>query len=92
MSSDWVSLLTWVHTEVNKLVLIALVLLHVAAIVYYRLVKRRDLVRPMLTGDKELPTPVEPAHDTWGSRMAALGLFGALLAGVLWGVQRLGAS
>ncbi len=90
VSSDWVSRLTWVHAEVNKLVLIALVVLHVAAIVFYRLAKRKNLVRPMLTGDKELDVPVEPAHDTWGSRLLALGLFGLLLAGVLLTVQRLG--
>lgn len=90
VSSDWVSRLTWVHTEVNKLVLIALVLLHVAAIIYYRVAKRNNLVRPMLTGDKELDTPVEPAVDTWGSRLFALCLFALMLSGVLWGVQSAG--
>lgn len=90
VSSDWVSLSTWVHTEVNKLVLIALVLLHVAAIVYYRVAKRLDLVRPMLTGDKVLASATEPAHDSWGSRLFALCLFMAILSAVWWGVQSLG--
>jgi cytochrome b len=89
-SADWVSLATRLHTTVNKLVLIALVLLHVAAIVYYRVAKRRDLVRPMLTGDKELASPAEPAQDSRGSRLFALCLFLALLSGVWWGVQSLG--
>lgn len=89
VSSDWVSLASWVHTEVSKVVLIALVLLHVAAIVYYRVAKRRDLVRPMLTGDKELTSAVEPARDTSASRLVALCLFLAILSAVLWGVQSL---
>jgi len=90
VSSDWVSLSTWVHTEVSKVVLIALVLLHVAAIVYYRVAKRRDLVRSMLTGDKELAGTIEPAQDTGGRRVFALCLFVAILSGVWWGVQSLG--
>jgi cytochrome b len=89
VSADWVSLASWVHTEVNKVVLLALVLLHVAAIVYYRVAKRRDLVRPMLTGDKELTSALEPARDTSGSRLFALCLFAAILSGVWWGVQSL---
>jgi hypothetical protein len=71
------------------LVLIALVMLHIGAIVYYRVAKRRDLVRPMVTGDKELASAIEPARDTGGSRLFALCLFLAILSGVWWGVQRL---
>ena len=89
VSADWVSLASWVHTEVNKVVLIALVLLHVAAIVYYRVAKRRDLVRPMVTGDKELASALEPARDTSASRLFALCLFVVILSGVWWGVQSL---
>ena len=90
VASQWVSLATWVHTTVNKAVLIALVLLHVAAILYYRLAKHRDLVRPMLTGDKELPSAVEPAQDGWGRRALALCLFFVLMSGVWWVAQSLG--
>jgi cytochrome b len=90
LSSDWVSLSTRVHTEVNKLVLIALVLLHLAAIVYYRVAKRRDLVRPMLSGDKDLASTTVPAQDTAGSRLFALCLFLAIQSGVWWGIQSLG--
>ena len=90
VSADWVSLATRLHTSLNKVVLIALVLLHVAAILYYRVAKHRDLVRPMFTGDKELASVAEPAQDTWGSRTFALCLFWAILSGVWWGVQSLG--
>jgi hypothetical protein len=35
-------------------ILKVLILLHLAAIVFYRLFKKRNLVRPMLTGDKPI--------------------------------------
>jgi cytochrome b len=92
VSSDWVSLATRVHSKFNKVLLLALVLLHIGAIVYYRVAKRRDLVRPMLTGDKELAGAAEPSHDTWGSRLFALCLFMAIQSGVWWGIQSLGST
>lgn len=45
----------WEIHEINPGVLIALVALHVAAILFYRIVKREDLVTPMLTGNKRVP-------------------------------------
>lgn len=52
--SDW---LTSVHRlSINAL--IALIALHLAAIVFYAKVRKDDLVKPMLTGWKE----VEPGH------------------------------
>lgn len=91
-SADWVSRATWLHTQVNKVLLLVLVLLHIAAIIYYRVAKRRDLVRPMLSGDKELGKPVQPARDTGGSRLLALVLFAAIFSIVLWTMQTLGAG
>jgi cytochrome b len=58
-----VSLATFVHTEVTKVILIVLVLLHVAAILWYRFKKGNDLVRPMVTGDKELRSGIKPSRD-----------------------------
>jgi hypothetical protein len=67
----WVSAATFFHTEVGKLVFIGLVALHIAAIAWYRLRKKEDLVRPMLIGDKLLPhSPVSSRDDT-PSRLAA---------------------
>lgn len=91
VSSDWVSLATSLHTRYNKIALIALVALHIGAILFYRFVKKQNLVKPMLTGDKELDAPVEPAQDTLQTRVLALVLFVALLCGFWWTVQRLGA-
>jgi len=48
--------------------LLALVTLHVAAIFFYLLVKKENLVRPMLTGIKFLPqgVPTTPLHFSSG--------------------------
>ena len=62
------------HKDIGQIVLIALVLLHVAAIVFYRVKKGKNLVRPMLTGDKQLPPGTPAATDTTAVRLLALGL------------------
>lgn len=77
------------HSGVGKGLLIALVVLHVAAIVFYRVKKRVDLVRPMLTGDKPLPADVPPSKDTVRTRVLALVLLAAWLAVAGW-VMKLG--
>ena len=41
-------------------ILLALIILHVAAILYYRLFKRRRLVGPMITGRAELDPEAQP--------------------------------
>lgn len=50
-------------------VLLALVALHLAAIAFYLLVKKENLVRPMLTGSKHLPhgyrAPALRMQTTW---------------------------
>ena len=68
------------HTLFN--VLLGFAALHVAAICYYALAKRQDLVRPMLTGWatlKRTPTSEARFAPTW---VAALGV--AIAAGVVW--------
>lgn len=52
------SLLTSVH-HINFNVLLGLVGLHVAAVLFYLLVKRDNLIVPMFTGRKRLPAGVE---------------------------------
>jgi cytochrome b len=83
---DWVSVATFFHTEVGKLLLIGLVALHVAAIAWYRFKKNENLVRPMVLGDKELPGVHVSSRDDAGSRLGALIIFLAcalLVAGLL---------
>ncbi|VVE48853.1 cytochrome b/b6 domain-containing protein [Pandoraea anhela] len=67
-TSDW---LTGWHLR-NQWVLIALVALHVLAIVYYRIARKKDLIKPMILGDKTLAAPVQPARDDWRVRVGAL--------------------
>jgi cytochrome b len=54
--SDWLS---HIHAVNFKLIQIA-VAAHIAAIIIYAMVKRHDLVRPMITGMKQLPDAVRP--------------------------------
>ncbi len=49
VSGDMSDRLTVIHLQIETL-LMALVGLHVAAILFYALAKKRDLVRPMITG------------------------------------------
>jgi cytochrome b len=65
----------------NQWVLVALVVLHVLAIVYYRVARKKDLLTPMIGGDKRLATPAHPARDDWRVRAGALVLI--VLASVL---------
>lgn len=76
------SLLTWWHTTVGQWSIITLVLLHVAAILVYRLRLRRDLVTPMLLGDKWLPPHVPASADSLATRLLALLLLALCAAGV----------
>lgn len=64
--------------------LFALMGLHVGAILYHLVVKRRDLVTPMLTGDKRLAVPAPAAVDTLRSRLFALVLLVACAGVVRW--------
>jgi cytochrome b len=72
------------HKSWGQWLLLGLVALHVVAIALYRLVHRRDLVTPMLRGDKPLPPEVPASADhagRWGLALIALSL-GVALA--LW--------
>lgn len=55
LDEAWQLRFTSWHRQLAPL-LIALVVLHVAAILFYRLVKKEDLVRPMVTGYRSMPT------------------------------------
>ncbi|MCS6943941.1 MAG: cytochrome b/b6 domain-containing protein [Sutterellaceae bacterium] len=72
--------LTRVH-KLNQYVLYTLVALHVAAIAFYRVIKREDLLRPMITGDRT-GVAGEPARDDLAMRLRAALLL-ALAAGAV---------
>ena len=69
------------HKEWGSNVIIALAVLHVAAIVYYRVRKKTDLIGPMLSGDKALAADVPPSAD--GAAQRGLALVLALVSGAL---------
>lgn len=83
--ADWVSLATEYHSDIGKVLLIVLVCLHVATVLFYRRVKKDDLITPMLTGDKLLPAQTTHSRDTLTSRLFALGV----LCGCIYSVYRL---
>ncbi len=72
VSSEWVGSATSYHKNIDKFLVIALVVLHLLAIAYYRWAKKTDLVRPMVTGDKQLEQTTRASRDTVASRLAAL--------------------
>lgn len=78
------SLLTSWHKTFGQGIILTLVVLHVAAIVMYRVRRGRDLVRPMLVGDKLLPPEVPASADSLATRGLAALLLAACAAGVGW--------
>jgi cytochrome b len=72
------------HKDFGQWILLALVALHVAAIVYYLRRKKIDLVRPMLVGDKLLPAGTPAAADSAATRALALLLAALCAGGVAW--------
>ena len=74
----------------GQYLVIGLVALHLLAIAYYTLVRRKTLVRPMLHGDKDLSTSVPASRDDTLTRVAAA-LVLAACAALAWWVAGLGA-
>ncbi|MGH6637141.1 MAG: cytochrome b/b6 domain-containing protein, partial [Polaromonas sp.] len=89
VSNATVSLATNYHKNIGKWVLLALVLLHIAAIIFY-LRRKRNLVGAMLHGDKELVVAAPSSRDDTVSRLAAL-LILAVCAAVAYWVSSLAA-
>lgn len=72
------------HKGLGKLLLIVLVLLHVAAIVWYRVRKAQALVPAMWHGDKDLPGEVTASRDCLPQRLLAVLLLLISAAAVRW--------
>ncbi len=83
VSNATVSLATNYHKNIGKWIVLALVLLHVAAIVFY-LWRKHNLVGAMLHGDKEMVARVAPSRDDAASRTAALVVLAACAGVVYW--------
>ncbi|MBX3599040.1 MAG: cytochrome b/b6 domain-containing protein [Rubrivivax sp.] len=77
------------HKSYGQWLVIGLVALHVAAVLAYLFVKRRNLIGPMLVGDKPLPAGTPASADGLAQRLLAL-VLALLAAGVVAWVIRLG--
>ena len=85
VSGATVSLATTWHTTFGKWIAIALVSLHVLAVLFYVVVKRDRLVRPMISGDKPVADgSAAPSRDDAASRLLALVVFAACAAFAAW--------
>jgi cytochrome b len=91
VSNATVSLATTYHKDIGRLILFALVALHVVTVLMYWWKKRENLIKPMVRGDKELADDVnvESSRDDAASRIAAAVVLG-LCAGVVTWIVRLG--
>jgi len=78
------SLATSWHKTYGQWLIISLVVLHIAAIVFYLVKKRQNLVGPMLSGDKPLPDEVPASVDHTRSRSLAAALLAVCAGGVAW--------
>jgi cytochrome b len=75
-------LATSYHKHWGKWIIIALVCLHVAAILFYWFKKKQNLIKPMLGGDKvvEASANLHASNDGMAQRLTALFIFAVVAA------------
>ena len=61
VSGSLSSLLSEIH-EGNQVVILTLIAIHVAAIIFYKKFKGEDLIKPMISGDKEIDPSEEAKY------------------------------
>ena len=85
VSKSTSDLLTAIH-NMNANVLMALVALHLAAVLFHVAIRREHLIRPMITGRKRVP-PGLPSDDTpfvgFGRALAVAAVAAAVVYGVV---------
>ena len=89
VSGDWVGDATRYHKNVGKFLLLGLVGLHLAALVFYRVVRQQVLVKPMIVGDKRLVQGVPSSQDNTRSRLLALVVL-LICCGLVYAIVSLG--
>ncbi len=80
-------LATSYHKQYGQWLVIGLVVLHVAAILYYLVRKKDNLIRPMLNGDKQGGMQVPTSRDDGQTRLLAAVIFGVCAGFVAWLVR-----
>ena len=81
VSRDTTDLVSILHRQ-GELLVIALVVLHIAAIAWHQRVQKHDLLRPMITGDKQVDDPA--ARDAQGGGLLAFVLALAIALAAMW--------
>lgn len=79
VSSTWVANATYYHKAIGKFVLLGLVLTHLLAIGFYFFKKHENLVKAMLTGNKELAVPAQESNDSAARRRLAFAIFSGVV-------------
>lgn len=77
------NLATNYHKNIGKWIILALVVMHLAAIGFY-LWRKHNLIKPMLHGDKQMAVAVPASRDDATSRITALVIFGVCVGFVVW--------
>ena len=83
VSSATSNLATNYHKNIGKWIILALVVLHIAAIAFY-LWRKQNLIKPMLHGNKQLDVAMPGSRDDAVSRVSALALFATCAFFVTW--------
>lgn len=87
VSSDTVYSATDFHKDIGQWLVIVLTALHVLAIAFYRVFRKKPLTRAMVVGDQLLSEPTRASRDTAVTRLQALVLLCLAAAIVYWVVQ-----
>ncbi len=90
VSSAWSLGATAWHKDYGQWLMLALVGLHVAAIVFYLVKKKDNLIEPMISGDKSVVDEVPASRDDRFSRLSALALWMLCAAAVAGAVMAWG--
>jgi cytochrome b len=77
------------HKNFGQYLIISLVVLHIAAVLFYQFRKRRNLIGPMWHGDAFTPPGTPPSADGVWQRTRAAVLLAAALS-LSWWIARLG--
>lgn len=86
VSNDFSDLMTSLHS-LNFNILLGLIILHIAAILFYTVVKRDDILASMITGKRSVSANiVEPVGRNPAYGVAAI----TIAAGIVWLITRLG--
>lgn len=89
VSSAWAGRASDWHEHWGQWLVFLTVATHVAAVVYYLRVRNKNLIRPMLDGDKQVPPGTSASRDDGIRRLLGL-VVAAATAALAWWVGRLG--